>query len=120
MVRQKLTLAEMRIKRSKNEYFNCTERWDKGHKCKGRLFLLSANDNYFSEFTEPMEEEESFVDDVEEIRVETTHIGMHALEVQISPETLKLTAVISNCWVFVLMDSGSTYIISYSVGCLNS
>lgn len=68
----------MRVKRAKSECFNCTEWWEGGHKCKGRLFLLSTDGNCFVEYIDPVEEEESFMDAVEEIRVEATHISMHA------------------------------------------
>lgn len=97
------------MKRAKNECFDCIGKWEKCHKCKGKLFLLSANGQFFSEYTEPIEEEDLFVDVVEEIRMEPTHISLHSLEGHISPRTLKLTTIINNCKISILLDSGSTH-----------
>lgn len=99
----------MRGKRARNEHFNCTEKWEKGHKCKGKLVLLSSDGESLTKFTDPNEDEEIFVDVVEEIRAEHTHNSYHSLQGQLSPRTLKLSTLIENTKVSILFDSGSTH-----------
>lgn len=56
-VRVGMTEAEKEVKWSKQECFNCEEKWVKGLVCKGKLFLLSIDGNSFNEVNDSNGEE---------------------------------------------------------------
>lgn len=71
------------------------------------FFLLSDNGQCFSEFTNPNEGVDDFLDVVEEIKAKHTHISYNSLQGQMNPRTLKFITIINNCKIYVLLNLGS-------------
>jgi len=111
---KKLSQAEKAEKRSKGLCFNCDEKFVPNHNqvCKGRqgkLFRLSADQNFLEEIEE-QEEEEATVEEISTLVEGTqTEISLHAFEGHISSNTIRLKGEISNKSVSVLVDTGSTH-----------
>lgn len=85
--RKELTEAEKALRKAKQQCFNCDEKWQRGHRCNGKLFFLSSDGGYLSEYVEnTYEEEDDFKDALEEVPpIDQTLIsfcisGMHFFE----------------------------------------
>ncbi|CAB4313151.1 unnamed protein product [Prunus armeniaca] len=85
---KKLTPEEIQYKQQNNLCFYCDEKFVRGHKCsRKQILLLDMGYNSF--------EEKEIVHELQQIE-------------QVA-ETMKLTAVIKNCPVVVLLDSGCSH-----------
>ncbi|CAB4282646.1 unnamed protein product [Prunus armeniaca] len=85
---KKLTPEEIQYKQQNNLCFYCDEKFVRGHKCsRKQILLLDMGYNSF--------EEKEIVHELQQIE-------------QVA-ETMKLTAVIKNCHVVVLLDSGCSH-----------
>lgn len=78
--RRALIEAEKQIKRANQQCLNCEEKWVKGHKCKGRLFLLAVDGSYITEYMENNIEEERFENSYESLNLEVNQIILLALK----------------------------------------
>lgn len=107
-VRVNLTKAEKEIKRRKQECFNCEEKWVKGHVCKGKLFLLSADGHPFTEFNKP-NGGEGFQDVEQEMQPKGIQITYYALDGKIRPKTVRVLAQVGNKRIMMLINSGSSH-----------
>lgn len=68
IIKNRLTPAEMKARRDKNLFYNCDDKWVRGHKCRGKLFRLSTEGDVFTEvIEEEAEDKDHFVDAVEQI-----------------------------------------------------
>lgn len=87
VIKTRLTPAEMKARREKKLCYNCDEKWVRGHRCKGKLFRLSAEGNVLTEVTdEGGEEQEEFVDAMETIQsTEVSKISLYALTSESEP-----------------------------------
>jgi len=104
---KRLSPIELAIRREKGLCFNCDEKYSHGHKCTPSLFLFVT-------------EEDECLQDLESIPVSPTsltttqeispaQISLYALSDQGAPETLRVTSVIGNHRVRILIDGGSTH-----------
>lgn len=86
-------------------YFNCEEKYNPGHQCKGKLFQLSVENNYLTEVVhnepEPDPMAEGSNNDIE--------INLHALSGSYNPKTIRMAGSIRGQQLSVLIDSGSIH-----------
>ena len=103
---KKLTPEEIQYKKQNGLCFYCEEKFVRGHKCARRQILL-LDVGYNSA------EEEEIVQELQQLElvegVNACCITACALYGIPAIKTMKLTAVIKNCPVVVLLDSGSSH-----------
>lgn len=95
---KRLSPEERKERTAKGLCFNCDDRFIPGHKCKGKMFMLSAEESYLLE----MEEQEEIInmeEELEEIPIirsneAPTGISMHAFEGHMNPSTIRLEGFI--------------------------
>ena len=106
----------MAFRREKGLCYNCDDKWNPGHRCKGGILLLIADNPETEEETR-----ESCVDSIttsEEAPRDQSqllsddphpHISLHALSGLPSSDTFRLSGIIKHAPITVLIDSGSTH-----------
>lgn len=102
IIRRTLTIEERRERTTKGLCFNCDEQYSPGHKCKGKLFRLNAEQECLIEVVDPM------VEGAAEQEGEM-EISLHALSGTFNPRMLRLSGSIEGHQLTVLVDSGSTH-----------
>lgn len=108
---KELTEVEKVIRKAKQLCFNFDEKWRSGHKCSGKLYLLSTDGGCFSKYMEnTYEDDEIFMDALEEIQlIEHTLINLYALDGLLSPKTIWLVGNVLGRDMTILVDLGSTH-----------
>lgn len=101
----KMLMAEEWKERSaKGLCFNCDESYVPGHKCKGRLFRMDADQMCLVELMDQHEDTED--ENVTETSMVTIEISMQAFSGTFNPKTIKLKGWVLGRPLFVLIDSG--------------
>lgn len=100
-MRKMLTAEERKERTAKGLCFNCDESYAPGHKCRGRLFRMDADQQCLVEVVDQQE--------VVEDSVATTEISMQAFSCAFNPRTIRLTGWVQGRPLSVLIDSGSTH-----------
>lgn len=110
---KRLSPTERKERASKGLCFNCDDKFSPGHKCKGRIFKLSADEFSFWEVENDIEDHGEEDQDQEvstdPIPIGQTEISFHAFEGHISGNTIRLDGYIKCLSVSVLVDTGSTH-----------
>jgi hypothetical protein len=104
----RLTPQQLEERKEKGLFFNCDNKYSKGHKCgEKKLFYIDCEE----EEEQEQEQEPSQDENVEAISSEelTPMISCNALARISTPQTLKIEGYIKNKNVIVLIDSGSTH-----------
>ncbi|VFQ96020.1 unnamed protein product [Cuscuta campestris] len=96
---RRLTYAEKKERDAKGLCYNCDEKWVKGHRC-GRFLLLLEDD--VGDETSPPEDLDSNV-------VTADISSLHSLAGPLTPRSLRLSGVLSEGVMDVLIDGGSTH-----------
>lgn len=105
---KRLSPAERRERTSKCLCFNCDDKFVPGHKCKGKMFRLSADESCLWEVEDTEEHQDE--EEIEVIIPEgQTKISFHAFEGHINANTIRLDGYIKFQSVSVLVDTGSTH-----------
>jgi hypothetical protein len=115
----RLTPQQLEERKEKGLFFNCDNKYSKGHKCgEKKLFYV------YCEEEEEQEQEPSQDENVEAISSEelTPTISCNALARISTPQTLKIEGYIKKKKVIVLIDSGNThnfihYILAKDLNC---
>ena len=108
------TPAEMAFRREKGLCYNCDEKWNANHQCKGRVMFLIADEQSpdpDASTPEFKEEQLALASDHTESPSDTScsHISLHALSGLPSSETFRIYGTIKNVRLTILVDSGSTH-----------
>jgi hypothetical protein len=102
----RLTPQQLEERKEKGLFFNCDNKYSKGHKCgEKKLFYIDCEEE------EEQEQEPSQDENVDAISCEelTPTILCNALAGISTPQTLKIEGYIKKKKVIVLIDSGSTH-----------
>ncbi|BBH02927.1 transposable element gene [Prunus dulcis] len=106
---KKLTPEEIQYKRQNNLCFYCDEKFVRGHKCARKQILL-LDMGYNSSEEEEIVHELQQIEQVAEVNACCiTACALYGTPAPLAIKTMKLTAVIKNCPVVVLLDSGSSH-----------
>ncbi|CAB4314119.1 unnamed protein product [Prunus armeniaca] len=106
---KKLTPEEIQYKRQNNLCFYCDEKFVRGHKCARKQILL-LDMGYNSSEEEGIVHELQQIEQVAEVTACCiTACALYGTPAPLAIKTMKLTAVIKNCPVVVLLDSGSSH-----------
>ncbi|CAL9017595.1 unnamed protein product, partial [Prunus brigantina] len=106
---KKLTPEEIQYKRQNNLCFYCDEKFVRGHKCARKQILL-LDMGYNSSEEEEIVHELQQIEQVAEVNACCiTACALYGTPAPIAIKTMKLTTVIKNCPVVVLLDSGSSH-----------
>ncbi|XP_008239126.1 PREDICTED: uncharacterized protein LOC103337735 [Prunus mume] len=106
---KKLTPEEIQYKRQNNLCFYCDEKFVRGHKCARKQILL-LDMGYNSSEEEEIVHELQQIEQVAEVTACCiTACALYGTPAPLAIKTMKLTAVIKNCPVVVLLDSGSSH-----------
>lgn len=97
------------MRREKSLCFNCDEKWIKGHRCKGKLLLLSVDGSRLTEINHSDSSDEEDVPETSRLSSEPNLISLNDMEGVIGPKTIRLAGTINERKVSVLVDSGSTH-----------
>jgi hypothetical protein len=112
---RKLTPEEMALRREKGQCYNCEEQFTPQHRCKGRFYLLKAD--------EEVTPDEPFTSPINSPTIETppspsspvitnsseAQISFHAMAGSTDPATIRISGKLANHPVTVLIDGGSTH-----------
>jgi len=91
-------------------YFNCDERYHRGHRCALRVFLLIAEDKDSSDPALPLiNPTDPNPDSTLAPDPYLTQISLNSLAGHLAPEMLRLVGVTSGQAVLLLVDGGSTH-----------
>ncbi|XP_043714700.1 uncharacterized protein LOC122663059 [Telopea speciosissima] len=104
----RLSPHEMKARRDKGLCYNCDEKFVAGHRCKGKLFMLSLDDSQLIEVIDnnlDVAHGATSTDDIEAV----PEISFHALASQFNPKTLRLNGFFNEHQLHILIDSGSTH-----------
>ncbi|GAU45274.1 hypothetical protein TSUD_99960 [Trifolium subterraneum] len=109
---RKLSPEEMANRREKGLCYNCDETFTPQHKCKGRFFLLIADDDFDSDeppippptIESPPPESPPIITDPSEAQ-----ISFHAMSGSTDQTTIRIPGRLANHPVTVLIDGGSTH-----------
>jgi hypothetical protein len=102
----RLTPQQLEERKEKGLFFNCDNKYSKGHKCgEKKLFYIDCEEE------EEQEQEPSQDENIEAISSEELNptISCNALAGISTPQTLKIERYIKKKKVIVLIDSGSTH-----------
>ena len=110
------TPEEMAFRRERGLCYNCDDKWNPGHRCKGGILLLIADNPVTEEDTREVSldsittNEEDLPDQSQPTSDDThPHISLHALSGLPSSETFRLSSIIKHARITILIDSGSTH-----------
>ena len=114
---QRLTRAQMEERRMQGLCYNCDEKWQVGHKCKGAKLFLLEGVNEIEPKTSGIQlveitEEEVLMDNTNvssRNEVNPTEITLYALVGNPTANTMRIKGRIQNHDVVSLIDSGSTH-----------
>lgn len=101
---KKISPEEMAARREKGLCYNCDDKFSPGHKCKGRFFLIIAENE---DDSEPQSPPPSLPNISEELPA--AQISLNALSGTPAPETFRLCGQIGCSRVTILIDGGSTH-----------
>ena len=87
--------------------FNCDEKFSRGHRCSSKFFLLITDDDEFVLRDIPTMEAHHL--EIEQGDQSQAQISFHTISGRVALETLRLVGCVSNHWVLILIDGGSTY-----------
>ncbi|XP_047308018.1 uncharacterized protein LOC124911559 [Impatiens glandulifera] len=97
-------------KRRKGLCYKCDQKWEPNHKCKTKLFMISANEE--EALPDVQLVQETVVDDPSLLQpnsVEEPAISLHALTGSKNFQTLQIRGKIGSLPVVILIDTGSTH-----------
>lgn len=104
---KRLTPEELAVRREKGLCFHCDEKYSRGHKCASSLFLLVTDD------------EELQLDSIQSHPPSPSHdllpepppaqLSLHALSGHLAPETLRMTDIIEDQPINILIDGDNTH-----------
>lgn len=107
------TQEDMAYRCEKGLCYNCDEKWNSSHRCKGRVLFFIAD------FEDPFFPEPSSLEKPPSPTVEPTqsfdpsslhpHISLHAMAGVPATDTFRLYGVVNHARVTILVDSGSTH-----------
>ena len=116
---RRLSLEELASRRERGLCFYCDEKYNRGHCCASRFFLLVADedpdDDPLNPNISPPLSPKSTRPDNSNNPIHSqpdppqAQISLHALSGHTTPETLRMTGRISHQPVVILIDSGSTH-----------
>ncbi|KAF9660791.1 hypothetical protein SADUNF_Sadunf19G0000400 [Salix dunnii] len=106
---KKLTPKEIQYKRQNNLCFYCDEKFVRGHKCARKQILLLDMGYNSSEEEEIAHELQQIEHKAEITACCITTCALYGTPAPIAIKTMKITAIIKNCVVVVLLDSGSSH-----------
>lgn len=114
LVFKRFTPAERKERTTKGLCFNCDDKFIPGHKCKGRIFRLSADQSCFWEIEKENEVEAEIEESEEEeniqiIQGDQTEISLCAFEGHINSNTIRSDRFIKCQCISVLVDTGSIH-----------
>jgi len=105
---KQLSPTKLAMRREKGLCYNCDEKYTRGHKYTSSLFLfVIEDDNYLPDAEPPLESPPSSPLTSQEVF--PAQISLHALSGQRAPETLRVTGIIGQHLVRILIDGGSTH-----------
>lgn len=102
-----LTAEEQKERTAKGLCFNYDESYAPGHKCKGRLFRMNAEQQCLVEIIDQHEEGEPV--EVAEDVVATTEISMQVFPGTFNPRIIRLTGWVHSRPLSVLIDNGNIH-----------
>ncbi|XP_047328916.1 uncharacterized protein LOC124932358 [Impatiens glandulifera] len=97
-------------KRRKGLCYKCDQKWEPNHKCKTKLFMISANEQ--EALPDVQLFQETVVDDPSLLQpnsLEEPAISLHALTGSKNFQTLQIRGKIGSLPVVILIDTGSTH-----------
>lgn len=97
----------MTVRREKGLWFNLDEKFNKGHKCSFKFFLLIAEEDDTMMGGADLGQLHSHPS--EDVDQSPAQISFHALYGHLAPETLRLVGQITNHQVMILINGGSTH-----------
>lgn len=103
---KRLTPSELALHREQGLCFNCGEKYSRGHKCTSSLFLFVTEEYEYTQEIDPGPPSLTLPPSQETSPVQ---ISLHALSGQGAPETLRLTGLIQDHRVQILIDGESTH-----------
>ena len=93
--------------------YNCDEKWNSSHRCKGRVlfFIVDSDDPSPSEFISPENPNPPTVKPTPPFDPTPLqpHISLHAMAGVPATDTFRLYGVVNHARVTILVDSGSTH-----------
>lgn len=102
---KRLTPSELALRREQGLCFNCDEKYSRGHECASSLFLFVIEED---DDNRDMDPGPSLLPPSPQ-ETSPAQISLHALSGQGEPETLRLTGLIHDHRVQILIDGGSTH-----------
>ena len=102
---KRLTPSELALRREQGLCFNCDEKYSRGHECASSLFLFVIEED---DDNRDMDPGPSLLPPSPQ-ETSPAQISLHALSGQGEPETLRLTGLIHDYRVQILIDGGSTH-----------
>ncbi|VFR02789.1 unnamed protein product [Cuscuta campestris] len=96
---RRLSFVEKKERDAKGLCYNCDEKWVKGHRC-GRFLLLLEDDE---------DTEDSAPSPADDTVISADVSSLHSLAGVSAPRSLRLSGMLSEVVVDVLIDSGSTH-----------
>ena len=104
---KQLTPTELALRREQGLYFNCDEKYSRGHKCASSLFLFVTEEDEYAQEIDPRPLSPTLPPSSQDSS--PAQISLHVLSGQGAPETLRVTSLIENHHVQILIDGGSTH-----------
>lgn len=107
---RKLTQEEMNSRREQGLCFNCDERFTAGHRCKGSIFLLCADDDIETPPADVLNVDDPIPSptSVTEPSIDA-QLSLHAMSGSASHETFRIIGMMAKRQVSILVDGGSTH-----------
>ena len=102
---KRLTPSELALRREQGLCFNCEEKYSRGHKCASSLFLFVTEEDDDNRDMDPGPSQLT----PSSQESSPTQISLHALSGHGAPKTLRLTGLIHDHRVQILIDGGSTH-----------
>ncbi|XP_052204119.1 uncharacterized protein LOC127809399 [Diospyros lotus] len=109
---RRLSWDEMQKRREQGLCFNCNKKFTPGHKCKkAQAFLIECDhpQDWDEEEAEPDMPLNWPAEAIEAASDEQPEVSLHALAGSSGPQTMRVTAMLRNREVSLLIDNGSTH-----------
>lgn len=111
------TQEDMALRRERGLCYNCEEKWNPSHRCKGKVLFFIANTDDPSSSDIPLPEPSSHsapttLDNSSPTFDQSSlhpHVSLHAMADVPATDTFRLYSTINNKRITILVDSGSTH-----------